>query len=48
MTKFERSFTIPKNVDAKKIEASLKDGVLILSIPKVEETKTKAIPILVK
>jgi len=45
---FERSFTIPKNVDAKKIEASLKDGVLILSIPKVEEAKTKAVPILVK
>lgn len=42
---FERSFTIPKYVDAKKIEASLKDGVLILSIPKVEEAQTKAIPI---
>jgi len=45
---FERSFTIPKNVDAKKIEASLKDGILVLSIPKVEEAQTKAIPITVK
>jgi HSP20 family protein len=45
---FERSFAIPKNVDAKKIDAALKDGVLILSIPKVEEAKTKAIPIQVK
>jgi len=45
---FERSFTIPKNVDAKKIEASLKDGILVLTIPKVEEAQTKAIPITVK
>jgi HSP20 family protein len=42
---FERSFTIPKNVDAKKIDASLMDGLLVLTIPKVEEAKTKAIPI---
>lgn len=45
---FERSFTIPKNVDAKKIDAELKDGILVLTIPKVEEAKTKAIPITVK
>ena len=45
---FERSFTIPKNVDAKKIDAALKDGILLLTIPKVEEAKTKAIPITVK
>ncbi|MDD8012936.1 MAG: Hsp20/alpha crystallin family protein [Acidobacteriota bacterium] len=45
---FERSFTIPKNVDAKKIDAELKDGILLLTIPKVEEAKTKAIPITVK
>jgi len=44
---FERSFTVPKNVDAKKIDASLNDGILLLTIPKVEEAKTKAIPILV-
>ena len=42
---FERQFTVPKNVDAKKIDASLKDGILVLTIPKVEEAKTKAIPI---
>ena len=45
---FERSFTIPKNIDAKKIDAALKDGILLLTIPKVEEAKTKAIPISVK
>lgn len=45
---FERSFTIPKNIDPKKIEAELKDGILKLTVPKVEEAKTKAIPISVK
>jgi HSP20 family protein len=45
---FERSFTIPKNVDAKKIDASLQEGILILTIPKIEEARTKAIPITVK
>jgi len=45
---FERSFTIPKNVDSKKIDASLQDGILILTIPKIEEARTKAIPITVK
>ena len=45
---FERSFTIPKNVDAKKSDASLKDGILVLTIPKMEEAQTKAIPIQVK
>jgi HSP20 family protein len=45
---FERSFTIPKNIDPQKIEAELKDGILQLAIPKVEESKTRAIPISVK
>jgi HSP20 family protein len=45
---FERSFTIPKNVDARKIDASLKDGILVLTVPKAEESRTKAIPIMVK
>lgn len=45
---FERSFTIPKNVDAKKIDAALQDGILMLTIPKIEEARTKAIPITVK
>jgi len=45
---FQRTFSIPKNVDPKKIEASLKDGLLMLTILKVDEAKTKAIPISVK
>lgn len=45
---FERTFSIPKNVDGKKIDATLKEGVLHLTVPKIEEAKTKAIPISVK
>jgi HSP20 family protein len=43
--KFHRAFTLPDAVDANKIEASFKDGVLKISIPKAEEAKTKKIEI---
>ncbi|OQX58155.1 MAG: heat-shock protein Hsp20 [Helicobacteraceae bacterium 4484_230] len=33
---FERRFTLPEDVDAEKIEASSKDGVLEVKIPKVQ------------
>ena len=42
---FQRSIALPERVDADKIEATYKDGVLILSIPKVEEIKPKRISI---
>jgi len=42
---FSRSFTLPKNTDSSKINASMKDGVLELRIAKAEETKSKSIPI---
>jgi len=45
---FQRSFTLPKNIDEKKIKAELKDGILELRVPKVEKSKTKAIPITIK
>ncbi|MCK4835685.1 MAG: Hsp20/alpha crystallin family protein [Candidatus Aminicenantes bacterium] len=45
---FTRSFNLPKNIDEKKIDASLKDGILELRIPKKEESKIKAIPIEIK
>jgi HSP20 family protein len=41
---FERSFTLPEDVDADKIEAEAKDGVLTVKIPKaqvVEKTPKK-------
>ena len=43
--KFERSFHLPETVDSEKISASYKDGVLTLTIPKVEKAKPKEIPI---
>ena len=45
---FTRSFTMPDNVDETKIEASFKDGMLNLRIPKTEAAKPKAIEVKVK
>jgi HSP20 family protein len=45
---FSRSFALPDNVDETKIEASFKDGMLNLQIPKVEESKPKAIEVKLK
>jgi HSP20 family protein len=43
--RFERSFTLPDNVNADKIEAAYKSGVLTLTIPKTEEAKPKEIKV---
>jgi len=42
---FSRSFTLPDDVNAEKVEAKLKDGILYLTIPKSEATKPKQITI---
>jgi HSP20 family protein len=42
---FTRSFTLPSEVDVEKAEASLKDGILTLSLPKVEAAKPKQITV---
>lgn len=42
---FSRSFTLPADVDSTKVEATLKDGVLYLSLPKHETAKPKKISI---
>jgi len=42
---FQRSIALPVPVDSNKIEAVYKDGVLTLSIPKVEEIKPKKISV---
>jgi len=43
---FERSFKLPENVDIENIDASFKNGMVELSIPKViEESKVKQISI---
>lgn len=40
---FSRSFTLPNTVDAEKISAKYKNGVLHIEIPKKEEAKTKPV-----
>ena len=42
---FARSFTLPTAVVAEKVDASYKDGVLKLVIPKAEDAKPKSIDI---
>ena len=42
---FSRSFTLPDAVDADAVDASYRDGVLSLHIPKKEEAKPRAIDI---
>lgn len=39
---FERSFTLPPEVDASKITSEFKDGVLMMHLPKNPVTKPKA------
>lgn len=38
---FEKTFVLPKSIDGEKIEASYKNGILEISIPKREEAKVK-------
>ena len=42
---FSRSFTLPNTVDASKISASYKDGVLTIRLPQREEAKPKQIAV---
>jgi HSP20 family protein len=42
---FARSFTLPDAVNADAVDASYKDGVLTLYIPKMEQAKPKSIDI---
>jgi HSP20 family protein len=42
---FCRSFTLPTTVQGDKIKANYKDGILMISLPKVEEVKPKEISI---
>ena len=42
---FTRSFTLPNTVDASRISASYKDGVLTIRLPQREEAKPKQIAV---
>jgi len=43
---FSRSFTLPVSVDTERIKAEYKDGVLHVTLPKVEEAKPRKIKVL--
>jgi HSP20 family protein len=42
---YRRQFTLSRELDASRIEANLKDGVLRLSIPKLEEAKPRRVEV---
>jgi HSP20 family protein len=43
--KFRRSVTLPTRVDVNKVNATYKDGILTVTLPKAEEAKPKQIQI---
>ncbi len=42
---FSRSFTLPETIDAEKIKADYKNGVLTVTIPQKPEAKPRSIPV---
>ncbi len=43
--RFQRSFTLPDNMDADKVDATYKDGMLEVKIPKTEDSARKKIEV---
>ena len=43
--RFTRQFTLPERVDAAKIAAAVKDGILEITLPKLPEAQPKRIQI---
>jgi len=43
--KFRRSITLPTRVDANKVSATYRDGILTVTLPKAEEAKPKQIQV---
>jgi HSP20 family protein len=42
---FERSYTVPTSIDADHIKAAYEDGVLTVTLPKVERAKPRQISV---
>lgn len=45
--RFSRRFSLPTSVDASKVEAEYKDGVLNVRLPLREESKPRSVPVAV-
>ncbi len=45
---FSRSFTLPEHLDAEKISADYKNGLLTITLPKTEKSKPKEIKVEVR
>ena len=45
LTSFYRQFRVAETIDTEKIQASLKNGVLHLNLPKMEKAKPRQIPV---
>ena len=43
--RFERSFALPEDVNAAKVSAEFKDGLLKVHVPKDESAKPKAVEV---
>lgn len=43
--RYRRQFTLSRELDASRIEATLKDGVLKLAIPKLEEARPRRVEV---
>jgi HSP20 family protein len=46
--KFNRSFELPEDIDAEKIEARLEKGLLVVRVPKAETAKPRSIKVQAK
>ena len=44
-TNYTKSYTLPNNCDAENIDASYKNGVLVVGLPKIEAAKARVIKI---
>jgi HSP20 family protein len=42
---FSRSFSLPQTIDASKVQAEYKDGILTLTLPKREEAKPRQVQV---